>query len=683
MQNPTYKKGFFTLAGSGGGTGDLLADGTIPLTANWDVGAYTITALRFISDQATGTAPFTVASTTVVANLNASLLGGNAASAFATAAHTHAAYLNADGTVPLTANWDVGAFTITANGFTLAANNEPITFSNGVNSHIIKQSAAEGIAGGTDLRIGLDDANQSLIICPRSLIDTDWGQVVHSDHPVLWIYLDANNHIDITPTHMVFRGDYAFKTNDAAIWHFGASLAAADAYTWRLDSGDGLTDADGRQAWMKIEPGIKQTGTAAYDAIYVNVTEASVGDGSTGDGNNLLNLAVATASKFKIGNAGNIIANGLINAASGDESAFTLNYTTNKAAGADTGLVVNQTDTASPGTSLLFDAKVATASKFSVRNDGLLFLGSSAQYIYPASANTITIQASTYMTFQTNTDLTTGNKFPFDAGTRAITAASGTQAFFAIGSKTNQSGTAAATDLLINRTETAVGSGTQRLLSAQVGSVERFGVDNRGGVVVGLTSDAIIQVGQIVMADAGTDGRYDINGANGTLAIGVLGGSGSAAAAAARGPVVSGNAYVAMAEDVAVTRGHVLYQSATAGFAADNSALQAAGLNIGIALYSEALYAFTAPGGVTTNTITLDSAPGWAVGDPVIYWQSGDATVPTGLTTGTVYFIKTIATAAITLSLTRGGAAVAITENTGSGTTMYFQRLPLALINIR
>jgi hypothetical protein len=45
-------------------------------TANLDIGAYEMRALTFESDQATGTAPFTVASTTVVTNLNASLLGG-------------------------------------------------------------------------------------------------------------------------------------------------------------------------------------------------------------------------------------------------------------------------------------------------------------------------------------------------------------------------------------------------------------------------------------------------------------------------------------------------------------------------------------------------------------------------------------------------------------------------------
>jgi len=67
---------------SSSGTGDILADGTVEMTDNWDIGPFTITGLRFISDQATGTSPFQVASTTVVTNLNADLLDGEEASAF-------------------------------------------------------------------------------------------------------------------------------------------------------------------------------------------------------------------------------------------------------------------------------------------------------------------------------------------------------------------------------------------------------------------------------------------------------------------------------------------------------------------------------------------------------------------------------------------------------------------------
>jgi hypothetical protein len=57
------------------GTGDLKADGTIPLAANWDIGAFEITGLRFHSDEVT-LSPFTVASAVVVSNLNADKVDG-------------------------------------------------------------------------------------------------------------------------------------------------------------------------------------------------------------------------------------------------------------------------------------------------------------------------------------------------------------------------------------------------------------------------------------------------------------------------------------------------------------------------------------------------------------------------------------------------------------------------------
>ena len=54
--------------------GYLKADGSVPLTANWDAGAFEIRAQTLEADVATGTAPLTIASTTLVANLNADLL---------------------------------------------------------------------------------------------------------------------------------------------------------------------------------------------------------------------------------------------------------------------------------------------------------------------------------------------------------------------------------------------------------------------------------------------------------------------------------------------------------------------------------------------------------------------------------------------------------------------------------
>lgn len=78
--------------GSLAGLGDddhtqyLLASGTRALTADWDAGNFEVRAQTFESDVATGTAPFTIASTTVSTNLNADLLDGSHAADFAVAA---------------------------------------------------------------------------------------------------------------------------------------------------------------------------------------------------------------------------------------------------------------------------------------------------------------------------------------------------------------------------------------------------------------------------------------------------------------------------------------------------------------------------------------------------------------------------------------------------------------------
>lgn len=90
------------------GTGPFVrTDGSQPLTADWDAGNQEIRSRTFESDVPTGTAPFVVASTTVVTNLNADLLDGLNATGF----------IKADGTVALTGNWNAGAFNILARGF--------------------------------------------------------------------------------------------------------------------------------------------------------------------------------------------------------------------------------------------------------------------------------------------------------------------------------------------------------------------------------------------------------------------------------------------------------------------------------------------------------------------------------------------------------------------------------------
>ncbi len=72
------------------------------------------------------------------------------------------------------------------------------------------------------------------------------------------------------------------------------------------------------------------------------------------------------------------------------------------------------------------------------------------------------------------------NQFNFNFGNNALAYTSGNGGVFKIAAAYNQTGTAANTDLLISRTETAIGSGLQYLIDAQVGSASKFNVTNTG-----------------------------------------------------------------------------------------------------------------------------------------------------------------------------------------------------------
>lgn len=78
-----------------------------------------------------------------------------------------------------------------------------------------------------------------------------------------------------------------------------------------------------------------------------------------------------TTERWLVKGLGAITQTSTLSLATGNEVAYTLNYTTNKAtSGNDTGLLIGMTDTASPGTSLLLDLQVGATSKFSVDNTG-------------------------------------------------------------------------------------------------------------------------------------------------------------------------------------------------------------------------------------------------------------------------------------------------------------------------
>jgi hypothetical protein len=113
-----------------------------------------------------------------------------------------------------------------------------------------------------------------------------------------------------------------------------------------------------------------------------------------------------------------------------------------------------------------------------------------------------------------------GGSFQFDAPASSLasqigwrfsgnanTATSGTCIGLSVTTNyTQASGNAANTDLLVNRTQTNVGSGIQRLIDLQVGGTTMFAVDNIGGLTLSKTVTA-----------TGTTGAQTINKASGSV----------------------------------------------------------------------------------------------------------------------------------------------------------------------
>ena len=137
----------------------------------------------------------------------------------------------------------------------------------------------------------------------------------------------------------------------------------------------------------------------------------------------------------------------------------------------------------------LIDAQINGTSKFKVSNTGVITIAggltASGTILTSGEMQMATIEPyNETIQYLNRSDLPI-NTFPFIFGNVATSQASGSGGLIKILPKYNQTGgsTAANTDLLINRTETAIGSGAQYLIDAGVGGgsyVSKFNVSNTG-----------------------------------------------------------------------------------------------------------------------------------------------------------------------------------------------------------
>jgi len=137
----------------------LRVDGSLALSANWDAGGYEIRSATFESDATTGTAPLTIASTTLVTNLNADKLDSQEGTYYLAAA-------NATGTLAVNQG-GTGATSLTDGGVLLGSGTGAITAMSVLadGEMIVGDGSTDPVAeSGSDLRtsigVGTGDSPQ-------------------------------------------------------------------------------------------------------------------------------------------------------------------------------------------------------------------------------------------------------------------------------------------------------------------------------------------------------------------------------------------------------------------------------------------------------------------------------------------------------------------------------------------
>jgi len=143
-----------------------------------------------------------------------------------------------------------------------------------------------------------------------------------------------------------------------------------------------------------------------------------------------------------------------------------------------TDIYLNSLGTFGSGSHNLINLTLSNMSKFMVDNfgntttTGYMVLGS-----YVVTSGIYSVANTNFPIGQRNWSVAGAN---ISVSGNTITNSSGQFNDFAITPTYNQTGTGAATDLLVNRIETGIGSGNQLLMDLQVGSSSKFAIDHNG-----------------------------------------------------------------------------------------------------------------------------------------------------------------------------------------------------------
>ena len=169
-------------------------------------------------------------------------------------------------------------------------------------------------ATGSDVLISSEgtDANIDIAIIPKGTGGTKITNDVVIDSGDLYLgtnrYIYGNSNVNLRYGSLFFT----FRVGRSNVFNqtLDNGYSNDDAIFLFQSLSTSVIGSNLEMSFMKFKPTINQSGTAAYNAIKVDVTETATGDGTAGDGNNLLSLAVGGVSKARIDNTGAIFSSG-------------------------------------------------------------------------------------------------------------------------------------------------------------------------------------------------------------------------------------------------------------------------------------------------------------------------------------------------------------------------------------
>lgn len=261
--------------------------------------------------------------------------------------------------------------------------------------------------------------------------------------------------------------DYRIASNNSDVYlnaaatanvFFSYNTTTVHTFTFKSVSLTGTdSSSSGTFVHTAISPTLTQSGTAGYSALRVNATETSTGSGTK----NLAEFQVGGTNRFRISNLGeptisSVATQGLRLFNTADE--------------------VTNTETLG----LYWSSNIATVTT-NVSGTG----GARRLRLMAAGVNFLDIFPSFGPGFGFSIGATNSAGGSLMQTGVTYTNTSGSSAIFNLATTYNQvASTAANTDLLINRTETSVGSGAQRFIDLQVGGSTRAFFNNAGALVL-------------------------------------------------------------------------------------------------------------------------------------------------------------------------------------------------------